>query len=152
MKQQLAIPLTFLLIVSLIGTASAVMAAPSPTCRISADVINSTYHAAYINCNRIIPASYSVWLNISNVSVVREDGDRSCYELYPAGKEISVKLYNLTGYSSNAKAIEGDIHFGGDECNGGTFLDGNYRIVSSEPEKELTLFQKIISWLKSIFS
>ncbi len=154
MKQQLAIPLAFLFIVFFIGTAYAVPAAPSPTCRISANVLSSEYQQAYSGiglCNRKISASYLLKINISNISAVQEDGSRSCTELYPIGKSISVKLYNLTEGYSRAKTIEGDIHFSGDECNAGIFL-ANYKVIESEPEKELTFFQRIISWLKSIFS
>src|SRR3989338_2412423 len=113
MKQKLVIPLILIFIVFLIVIVSAVPAAPSPTCMVTANILNSTYQKAYFNplnlCNRNIPASYSLKLIINNISTVYEDSSRSCDELYLIGKEISVKLSNLTGYSSNARVIEGDI-------------------------------------------
>jgi hypothetical protein len=146
--------------VFLIGIVSAVPAAPSPTCKVTANVLNSTYQPAYfqedngIPCNsggRDVPSSYLLQLKINSASTVTEDGSMSCDELYPLGKEISVILYNPTRDYSGVKVIEGDIHFGGDECNGGIFLT-NYKIINNEPEKELTFFQKIINWFKRLFS
>ena len=145
-----------ILMLSSIGIVSAVPAAPSPTCHITAEILNATYHPAYFQednglpCNnggRNIPAHYLLELKINNVSTVQEAGSISCEERYPINGKISVTPYDIPVDYSKIKVLEGDIHFGGDECNSGIFLK-DYNIITLKE----TIFQKILSWFKGLFA
>ena len=155
-------------------------AAPSPTCKINAEISEVTFHEAYFQednglpCNaggRNIPAKYLLKVKVNDVSSVREDGPISCTELYPPNSEKTLTIYENSvkvgdSFQKN-QLIKGEIHFGGDECGSGIYLN-NYEIVNGEPqedsnpnqlneEKEITtdessnFFSRIWSWIKSLF-
>jgi len=146
----------------------AVPAAPSPTCKINAELSEVTFREAYFQeddgrpCNaggRNIPAKYLLKVRINDVSTVREDGLMSCTEVYPINSEktltISESSINVGDSFKINHLIEGEIHFDGDECGSGTYLN-NYKIINRDSlittKESSNFFFRIWSWIKSLFN
>ena len=120
---------------------SAVPAAPSPTCRVTADISEVTFREAYYRgddgrpCNaggKTIPAAYLLRIRINSVSTVSDEGIRSCEELYPQGSETTLTVLGLNTAGNDSfeknQVIEGYVHFSGDECGSGIYLT-DYKII-----------------------
>jgi len=140
---------------------SAVPAAPSPTCHITADVKNITLQPSS-SCNfptkRTLSAYYLLQSKIKSVSAIQTDEKFgiTCDQLYLVNKEVSIRTYDDSRDYSKIKAIEGEINFAGDECTSGIFLkDYNppalKENISTETAVKKTIFQKIASWFKGLF-
>ncbi len=144
----------------LVGLVFAVPSAPSPTCKINAQIINVSFQEAhscpyfptdYYPEERIVPAKYLLNVKITAVSTV-ENGE--CYEttpgnsncegtcesLYPLNSEQTLTIYKSqikSAYTFNEEDIlEGNIHFSGDECNSGIWLLSGYSTSHIEPVED----------------
>ena len=124
-----------MLIITIFEIVSAAPAAPSPTCKITGEITNVTFRSSYFQednglpCNfggRNVTSSYLLSVKINDLSTVREDGDYTCENIYPVDSKVSLILnFNYFFMDANysiGKIIEGEIHFGGDECSSGTYL------------------------------
>jgi len=113
----------FLATFLLLGKATAVPAAPSPTCEISARVNRLELD------ERTTPADYIVYLdNISDIKTVKQEGTTKCDQEYINNIKGENHFFILSLYEYNKHPIsKGDeirvnVHFGGDEWSGGHFL------------------------------
>lgn len=125
----------------------AVPAAPSPTCKINAEIIKVDYIKAYFQednglpCNaggRNIPAKYLLKVKINDISPVIEEG-MTCEQLYPLNSVKTLTIFENQINSGDSfkenQLIDGNIHFSGDECSSGVYLS-NYKIIE-EPCPQL---------------
>ena len=128
------------LVVLFSSSVFAVPAAPSPTCKINAEIIKVDYIKAYFQednglpCNaggRNISAKYLLEVKINNISTIITEG-MTCEELYPTNSIKTLTIFETQINSGDSfqknQVIEGNIHFSGDECGSGIYLS-NYKIT-----------------------
>jgi len=116
-----------------IPSAQGVPAAPSPTCEITAKILNiekvETKTAPIMMPSRDVEF-YRLTLDILNVSTYQQEGDATCQDRYGTGPnrnqfKIMMKEYEQISHSLNSgQTIKGKVRFRGDERFHGHFISG----------------------------
>ena len=146
--RKLILLIAVLFMIGLTSFVSAVPAAPSPICKITAEIVNVTYRQSYFQeddgrpCNEggiNIAASYLMTVRISQISNTNNEGNVNCSNLYPVDSEQAIIYYKKVYEYQNdfgdkfveGQTIEGNINHGGDECSSGIYLN-TYPIADIE--------------------
>lgn len=116
--------LLFLMSGFIVQVASAVQAAPSPTCDVKATILNVAKKTTNINRSEELPIDYyAVKLKIETSSTYQQDGSGSCEDLVDqeANSIVTLSEYGKIPVKVGQE-IGARIHHGGDERLGGYFL------------------------------
>ena len=138
-------------VILLAGFVLASEIAPSPTCKINAQIQNVSYKEAYyqedidgrpcIAGGEKTPAKYLLKVKISGVSTVNDEGYETCEELYPINTEQTLTIYKSEIESAHTfekdEFLEGNIHLSGDECQSGIYLSNYATFHIEEKIKQL---------------
>ncbi len=125
MLKKIILPALLFLVSGFIAqVASAVPAAPSPTCEIKATILNVAKKTTNVNRSEEVPIDYyAVKLKIETSSTYQQDGSGSCEDL--ADQEVN-SVVTLSEYEKTpvkaGQEVGARIHYGGDERLGGYFL------------------------------
>ena len=163
MKKGLIIGL-LLAVILVMPLSFAVPAAPGPICKISGKISGVSFIGGHLIkeglCQRDIPTKYLLKVNINSISTISEDGSMNCTELYPLNSEQTLTILKWNdSFEKNHQTdekismemvfkknqqIKGEIHFAGDECDSGVYLE-NYQVIKEG------FFSKIIAWFQRLF-
>ncbi len=119
----------FLFLFSLFSV-MAVPAAPSPYCQLIGGVVDVNYNLFKDDV---------VYIRVQEVSIVKEEGQMNCEELYPIGKVLEVNPVPKERLFVVAQKVKGNVHFSGDEYGSGVYFS-DYEIISGV---EINIFQEI---------
>lgn len=136
----------------------AVPAAPSPTCKITANIVGIEKTRTNFEGRADPPRQdfdyYKVRLKILEITIYKQEGTLSCDSSYIASAEKSGQILSVGEYDKNlisvGQTIKAKIHFGGDEWFSGYFLS-DVEVVTERKEPQSPL-SAIASWVDNIVS